>query len=557
MRAVFLLFFTIVMCFTGWSAVPVVGKITKPVDVLCAKGMLAMTEPAIKWTEDSLAAGWLLNGQRIAMPYEVAVGDDGGELVFWARSCEGIGYSDTMKLVVTQIPVLEELTVSPICKGMRLSPKVPVVANGVKILDTLWKLDNVIFDTTRILQATDNGKRLVCELYSCSGVAVSNGVRIEVRDAPTLVPMPFVGRLTVKESLSLEGADFHGETVIHSLWTLEGDSVSMPYEVRCEDRGKKLRYLAESRCGTSKDEMTMDGYSGFPAVSDSTSLVHANDTLKWKVDFEELDPHLNLWILGDDTITMPYKVDCHDHMKVLTFAGSCGCDTLNLKWTLQVEEYVTTTKDMRNSKEYSVKRMADGKWWMNEDLQYGTPVDADNYKESCKVSSQGLGNGLWGVCREDTVLNAGYYYNWQAAMQLTEVEYNNPAGIGNTPRQGICPDGWHLPSQQELIDLVASMGGNEDGTPISGSGGVSIINDFTDKDGICGGSIIQSGFIDVDGMRNPTNSAYLWSSTHQGGKAGSLLLSGNEVVFPTNTNVWSQGCTVRCVANEGFIPTIN
>lgn len=46
----------------------------------------------------------------------------------------------------------------------------------------------------------------------------------------------------------------------------------------------------------------------------------------------------------------------------------------------------------------------------------------------------------------------GILYNWAAALAGDEGSSTNPSGV-----QGICPDGWHLPSQaewQELIDFV-------------------------------------------------------------------------------------------------------
>ena len=43
----------------------------------------------------------------------------------------------------------------------------------------------------------------------------------------------------------------------------------------------------------------------------------------------------------------------------------------------------------------------------------------------------------------------GYYYNWTAAMHLAPSSDANPSGV-----QGICPDGWHLPSETEWIQLT-------------------------------------------------------------------------------------------------------
>lgn len=49
----------------------------------------------------------------------------------------------------------------------------------------------------------------------------------------------------------------------------------------------------------------------------------------------------------------------------------------------------------------------------------------------------------------------GYLYNWPAVMHNSASSDNNPSGV-----QGICPDGWHMPSEEEwqqLLDYVKSQ----------------------------------------------------------------------------------------------------
>lgn len=43
----------------------------------------------------------------------------------------------------------------------------------------------------------------------------------------------------------------------------------------------------------------------------------------------------------------------------------------------------------------------------------------------------------------------GYVYNWAAVMHGASSSNNNPSGI-----QGICPNGWHVPSDAEWIQLT-------------------------------------------------------------------------------------------------------
>ena len=49
----------------------------------------------------------------------------------------------------------------------------------------------------------------------------------------------------------------------------------------------------------------------------------------------------------------------------------------------------------------------------------------------------------------------GYLYKWQDAMHNDSSSNSNPSGV-----QGICPTGWHLPSEAELEDLINYVGGD-------------------------------------------------------------------------------------------------
>ena len=48
----------------------------------------------------------------------------------------------------------------------------------------------------------------------------------------------------------------------------------------------------------------------------------------------------------------------------------------------------------------------------------------------------------------------GYLYNWKAVMRTSSSSAANPSGV-----QGICPDGWHVPSDSEWTQLTDYVGG--------------------------------------------------------------------------------------------------
>lgn len=52
----------------------------------------------------------------------------------------------------------------------------------------------------------------------------------------------------------------------------------------------------------------------------------------------------------------------------------------------------------------------------------------------------------------DNVASYGYLYNWPAVMHETKSSDDIPSGV-----QGICPDGWHVPSKSEFSQLIEYM----------------------------------------------------------------------------------------------------
>jgi uncharacterized protein (TIGR02145 family) len=59
----------------------------------------------------------------------------------------------------------------------------------------------------------------------------------------------------------------------------------------------------------------------------------------------------------------------------------------------------------------------------------------------------------------------GVLYNWLAAMNSAESSSSNPSGV-----QGVCPSGWHLPSDSEWIELEGYLINNGYGYEGGGDG---------------------------------------------------------------------------------------
>ena len=101
-------------------------------------------------------------------------------------------------------------------------------------------------------------------------------------------------------------------------------------------------------------------------------------------------------------------------------------------------------KDARDNRTYKTVKIGN-QTWMAENLKFAQ----DSLVES------------W--CYEDDDFNCEKYgrlYRWMTAVGKTEEECGYQKACSLTyPVQGICPEGWHIPSKDELVTLVENAGG--------------------------------------------------------------------------------------------------
>lgn len=100
-----------------------------------------------------------------------------------------------------------------------------------------------------------------------------------------------------------------------------------------------------------------------------------------------------------------------------------------------------TLADVRDGKTYATFLAGSGsfaKCWMAENLNYGVFSDANlPQTDNCLIEKYCL-NNISAQCT-----TTGGYYQWQEVMNYNASE----------SAQGICPPGWHVPSQQEWTEL--------------------------------------------------------------------------------------------------------
>lgn len=110
-----------------------------------------------------------------------------------------------------------------------------------------------------------------------------------------------------------------------------------------------------------------------------------------------------------------------------------------------------TLTDMRDGKVYETIKIGD-QWWMSENLNIGTMVNGIT-----PGTHQTNNNVIEKYCYADDVSNCNTYgglYDWNELMNYTEGSNTVPSMI-----TGICPQGWHLPSDSEwkIMEIYLGM----------------------------------------------------------------------------------------------------
>lgn len=180
--------------------------------------------------------------------------------------------------------------------------------------------------------------------------------------------------------------------------------------------------------------------------------------------------------------------------------------------------------------DYKIVKLEDGRTWMAENLHY---VPAGKTVSSNPAD----GNGIWYPAANasktaDPALAAkvGLLYDAATAFGAAEITAENAASFEGV--QGICPDGWHIPTNAELTGLV---GKNANGT-------------FTDT---------NAAYYDstVDGASIPTlNEAgfnwYFAGARNQANvtAAGSYLVTNYGDVYGAMSYVW--GSTLHTIQTD-------
>lgn len=192
-----------------------------------------------------------------------------------------------------------------------------------------------------------------------------------------------------------------------------------------------------------------------------------------------------------------------------------------------------------------------GQCWMAKSLNLGTMIHGSN--------SQANNNIIEKYCYGNNSSNCDTYgaiYQWNELMQYTTIE----------SAQGLCPTGWHLPSDNEWISLEEELGmcsgsgstcshavgqrGTNQGSQMTANAVLWNNGDLENDPefGDSGLNLLPAGNRLTNGsIIDQNNAAILWSSTQNGSTAWYRHLSHNRSQVGRAAVSKSSGFSARCI----------
>ncbi len=210
----------------------------------------------------------------------------------------------------------------------------------------------------------------------------------------------------------------------------------------------------------------------------------------------------------------------------------------------RTEGYLIDTRDNNVYKTITIGTQI----WMAENLAYlpsvvgpatGSSTVPYYYVSGCD------GTDVAAAKANDNYTTYGVLYNCPAAMNGAASSYANPSGV-----QGICPTGWHLPSEAEWTQLTDYLGGTSvAGGKMKEAGIAHWCTPNAGTTNSSGFTALAGGSRDSNGtFYNVIYAGYWWSSTETSTNfAWNGFLYYQYINFTSYSNFKDNGYSVRCV----------
>jgi uncharacterized protein (TIGR02145 family) len=203
--------------------------------------------------------------------------------------------------------------------------------------------------------------------------------------------------------------------------------------------------------------------------------------------------------------------------------------------------------DTRDGNHYDVVKIGN-QVWMAENLAYLPSVVGPSTGSQTTPYYYVYGYDGTVVADAKATTNYATYgvlYNWTAAMASSASSTSNPSGV-----QGVCPDGWHLPSDAEWTELTNYL----EGTSVAGgklkeTGTTHWTSPNTGATNETGFTALPGGYRNYGGtFFNIGNYGFWWSATDFNSNYAWYRNMGYDISDVSRSNYFKElGFSVRCV----------
>ncbi|MDD4033537.1 MAG: FISUMP domain-containing protein [Bacteroidales bacterium] len=186
--------------------------------------------------------------------------------------------------------------------------------------------------------------------------------------------------------------------------------------------------------------------------------------------------------------------------------------------------------------------------WMAENLAYLPEISPASYSytEPYYYINGYNGTSLGEAVLTDNYRTYGVLYNWSAAMNGAASSEDNPSDV-----QGICPTGWHLPSDAEWKQLTDYLGGEDVAGKLKEAGTSNWISPNTGATNESGFTALPGGFRRPGGLFFLFEFAVFWSSTEdRSTHAWARFLCSSDNNVDKSCFSKDYGFSVRCLQDS-------
>ena len=231
-----------------------------------------------------------------------------------------------------------------------------------------------------------------------------------------------------------------------------------------------------------------------------------------------------------------------------TITTECGSSSDDVVISFALFSCGSSFVDARDNKTYNTVQIG-LQCWMKENLNIGTMINGSSDQSDNNIIEKYCYNNIGDSCTK-----FGGFYQWNELMQ-----YASTSGV-----QGLCPDGWHLPTDEEwctlsqFVDATVTCDNGRSGTDISGklrsTGGWYNGQNGTDSYGF---TALPSGYRYTPGsFIDYSIDSYWWTSTQY--DINFSWTRGVDYYYPDisrSHDINTLGLPARCVRNCDVPPT--